>query len=157
MGGKFGKLTHFKHLVKEIWRINRSANRLLIINNNLDGFSLANHGRFAKFANVSPPPKFPSIQYLASSHGCVSFALCCLQFMLLMITSGMLNYQRLCGLRLHPFGIKACSHVVLGFILLPDLPLTLLFLSSLLIYILCFLIVQSGVWVPGVIQGLITG
>ena len=55
-----------------------------------------------------PPPKFPSIRYLASSDGCESFALCCLQFMLLMVTSGMLNYQRLCGLRLHPFEIKAC-------------------------------------------------
>ena len=39
---------------KKIWRINRSANRLLIISSNLDGFILANHRRFTKFANISP-------------------------------------------------------------------------------------------------------
>ena len=44
---------------KKIWRINRSANRLLIVSTNLDGFSLANHGRFTKFANVSPHQSFP--------------------------------------------------------------------------------------------------
>ena len=44
---------------KKIWWINRSANRLLIISINLDGFSLANHKRFAKFANVSPCQSFP--------------------------------------------------------------------------------------------------
>ena len=38
---------------KKIWWINRLANGLLMINTNLDGFSLPNHGRFAKFANVS--------------------------------------------------------------------------------------------------------
>ena len=44
---KFGKLA------------NRSANRLLIISTSLDGFSLVNHGRFAKFANVLPCQSFP--------------------------------------------------------------------------------------------------
>ena len=44
---------------KKVWRINRSANRLLIISTNLDGFSLANHGRFAKFANISHRQSFP--------------------------------------------------------------------------------------------------
>ena len=38
---------------KKVWWIDRSVNRLLIISTNLDGFSLANHGRFAKFAKVS--------------------------------------------------------------------------------------------------------
>ena len=37
----------------KVWQINRSANRLLIGNINLDGFSLANHGQFAKFAKLS--------------------------------------------------------------------------------------------------------
>ena len=41
-GGKFGKLTLFKHL--KVWRINRSANRLLIVSTTLDGYSLMNHG-----------------------------------------------------------------------------------------------------------------
>ena len=43
----------------KILRINRSANRLLIISTNLDGFGLANHGQFAKFTNVSPRQSFP--------------------------------------------------------------------------------------------------
>ena len=54
VGEKFGKLTRFEHLAKESLVNNRSANRLLMISTNLDGFSLANHGRFAKFTNVSP-------------------------------------------------------------------------------------------------------
>ena len=52
--GKFGELTLFEPLAKEIWRINRSANRIFIVSTNLDGFSLANHRRFAKFAKLSP-------------------------------------------------------------------------------------------------------
>ena len=43
-GGKFGKMTRFKHWQKKVWQINGSANRLLIVSINLDGFSLANHG-----------------------------------------------------------------------------------------------------------------
>ena len=35
------------------------SHRLLIISTNLDGFSLENHERFAKFANVSPCQSFP--------------------------------------------------------------------------------------------------
>ena len=51
-------------LVLSIWRkkvqqINRFANRLSIISTNLNSFSLANHRRFAKFANVSPCQSFP--------------------------------------------------------------------------------------------------
>ena len=52
-GGKFGELTLFEHLGKESLANYRSANRLLIVSTNLDGFSLANHGRFAKFAKLS--------------------------------------------------------------------------------------------------------
>ena len=37
----------------KVWQINRSANRLLIESTNLDGFSLANHEQFAKFAKLS--------------------------------------------------------------------------------------------------------
>ena len=40
-------------LRKEVWRIHRLANRLLIVITNLDGFSLANHGLFAKIAKLS--------------------------------------------------------------------------------------------------------
>ena len=40
---KFGELALFEHLANEIWQINRSANTLLIVCTNLDGFSLANH------------------------------------------------------------------------------------------------------------------
>ena len=42
-----------------VWRINRSANRLSIVRTNLDGFSLVNHGWFAKFAKLSPYQTFP--------------------------------------------------------------------------------------------------
>ena len=38
--------------------MNRSAKRLLIVTTNLDGFSLANHGWFAKFAKLSPHQTF---------------------------------------------------------------------------------------------------
>ena len=36
---------------KKVWRINRLAIRLLVVHNNLDGFSLAKHGRFAKLSH----------------------------------------------------------------------------------------------------------
>ena len=38
---------------KKVWRMNRIANRLSIVTTNLDGISLVNHGRFAKFAKLS--------------------------------------------------------------------------------------------------------
>ena len=44
---------------KKVWQINRSTNRLSIVSANLDGFSLANHGRFAKFAKLFPRQTFP--------------------------------------------------------------------------------------------------
>ena len=50
IAGKFGNLTLFEHLAKKVWQINRSTNRLLIVSTNLDSFSLANHGGFAKFS-----------------------------------------------------------------------------------------------------------
>ena len=43
---------------KKVWRINRSANRLLIVSSNLDDYSLANHGRF-----TFPLPNFHNIWY----------------------------------------------------------------------------------------------
>ena len=52
-GINFGELTLFKHLAKKVWRINRSANRLLIVRTNWDNFSLVNHGRFTNFAKLS--------------------------------------------------------------------------------------------------------
>ena len=57
--GKFGELTLFEHLAKKVWQINRSANKLLIVSTKLNGFSLVNHGRFAKFAKLSPHQTFP--------------------------------------------------------------------------------------------------
>ena len=50
-GGKFRKFTPFLSVWRrKVWRINRSAKRLLIY-----GFSLVNHKQFAKFAKLSPP------------------------------------------------------------------------------------------------------
>ena len=44
---------------KKVWRINRSAKGLSMVTTNLDGFSLANRRRFAKFAKLSPRQTFP--------------------------------------------------------------------------------------------------
>ena len=57
-GVKFGEMTRFEHLAKESLANYRSANRLLIVSTNLNGFSLANCGRFAKFAKLSPRQPF---------------------------------------------------------------------------------------------------
>ena len=55
IAGKFGweklwRICFSEHLAEKVWRMNRSANRLSIVTTNLDGFSLANHGRFAKLS-----------------------------------------------------------------------------------------------------------
>ena len=42
----------------KVWRMDRFSHRVIIISKNLDGFSLANHGRFAKFAKLSPRQSF---------------------------------------------------------------------------------------------------
>ena len=44
---------------KKVWRMNRSAKGLSMVGINLDGFSLANRLRFAKFAKLSPRQTFP--------------------------------------------------------------------------------------------------
>ena len=54
IAGKFGELTRFEHLRKESLVNYRSANRLLIVGTNLDGFSMATHRRFTKLS----PAKF---------------------------------------------------------------------------------------------------
>ena len=61
--GKFGRESLANWLFstiwqKKIWRINRSANRLLNVSTNFDGFSFANHGRFAKFIKLPPAKLF---------------------------------------------------------------------------------------------------
>ena len=56
IAGNFGELTRSEHLAKESLVNYRSANKLLIVSTNLNGFSLANHGRFAK---ISPHQPFP--------------------------------------------------------------------------------------------------
>ena len=43
MGRIFGEFTLFKHLAEKVWRMNRSSKGLLIVTNNVDGFSLVNH------------------------------------------------------------------------------------------------------------------
>ena len=55
----FGESTLFKRLAEKVWRINRSAKGLSMVTTNLDGFSLANRRRFAKFAKLSPRQTFP--------------------------------------------------------------------------------------------------
>ena len=44
---------------KKVWRMTRSAIGLSMVTINLDGFSLANGRRFAKFAKLSPRQTFP--------------------------------------------------------------------------------------------------
>ena len=43
----------------KVWRMHRFSHKVIIISKNLNGFSLANHGRFAKFAKLSPRQTFP--------------------------------------------------------------------------------------------------
>ena len=61
-GGKFGELTLLNIWRKKVW-INRSAKKLLIVSTNLDGFSLMNHGWFAKLPH---PTKFS--RYMVSKN-----------------------------------------------------------------------------------------
>ena len=49
----------FKCLAEKFWRMNRSAKGILIVTTNLNGFSLANCKRFAKFAKLSTHQTFP--------------------------------------------------------------------------------------------------
>ena len=56
--GKFGELTRFEHWRMKVWQINKSANRLLIVSTNLDGFSLANRELFTKSAKLFPCQTF---------------------------------------------------------------------------------------------------
>ena len=55
----FGEFTLFKHLVKKVWRMNRSAKGLLIVATTLGGFSLVNYRQFAKFTKLSNCQTFP--------------------------------------------------------------------------------------------------
>ena len=62
---------------KKVWRMNRSAKGLSMVTINLDGFSLANRRRFAKFAKLSPRQTFPLygsiyLEYI-SYHCCYVF------------------------------------------------------------------------------------
>ena len=43
----------------KVWRMHRFSHKVIIISKNLNGFSLANHGRFAKFAKLFPRQTFP--------------------------------------------------------------------------------------------------
>jgi len=79
VGIKFGKFTRFKHLAEKVWRMNRLSQKVIIVSRNLDDFSLANYGQFAKFTKLSPCQTFPlygmvcSYQLLGNAslkHGC---------------------------------------------------------------------------------------
>ena len=52
IAGKFGELAILAFGERKFGGIKISANRLLIANTNLDGFSLVNHERFAEFAKL---------------------------------------------------------------------------------------------------------
>ena len=56
---------------KKVWRMNGSAKGLSMVGINLDGFSLANRLRFAKFAKLSPRQTFLlyGISYTMCIHG----------------------------------------------------------------------------------------
>jgi len=56
--GKFGELTCFEHLAEKYWQMNKVSQKVITTSRNLEGFSLANHGRFAKFAELSPHQTF---------------------------------------------------------------------------------------------------
>ena len=49
----------FKALAENVWQISRSAKGLLMVTTDLNGFSLANCRRFAKFAKLSTRQTFP--------------------------------------------------------------------------------------------------
>jgi len=66
VGQKFGEFTRFEHLAKKVWQMNRFNQKVIIVSRNLDGFSLANQGWFAKFAKLSPCQTFPLYTALAS-------------------------------------------------------------------------------------------
>ena len=65
IAGKFGgqnvwRIYYFQTFGgKKVWLMNRSAIELSMVTINLDGFSLANRTRFAKFAKLSPRQTFP--------------------------------------------------------------------------------------------------
>ena len=56
IAGKFGEFTVMSVWRGKVWRMDRFSHKVIIISKNLDGFSLANHGRFAKFS--SPAIRF---------------------------------------------------------------------------------------------------
>ena len=55
----FGEFTPLKHLAEKVWRMNRPGKGLFVETTTLDGFSLANHRQFAKFAKLSTRQTFP--------------------------------------------------------------------------------------------------
>ena len=68
----FGESTIFERLAEKVWQMNRSAKELSMVGINLDGFSLVNRLRFAKFAKLSPRQTFPQYGMCIT---CLSFFL----------------------------------------------------------------------------------
>ena len=59
IAGKFGKFTVMSVWRGKVWRMDRFSHKVILISKNLDGFSLANHGRFTKFTKLFPRQSFP--------------------------------------------------------------------------------------------------
>ena len=64
IAGKFGE--------GKVWRINISANKLFIVSTNFDGFSLANYGRFTKFAKLSCHKVYDYTQLVVDCSDCIA-------------------------------------------------------------------------------------
>jgi len=56
--GKFGEFTHYEHLAKKVWQMNRFNQKVVTVSRNLNGFSLVNQEWFTKFAKLSPHQTF---------------------------------------------------------------------------------------------------
>ena len=70
----FGEFTVFGR--KKVWRMNRSAKGLLILTTTLDGFSLTNCRRFAKFTKFSTHQTFPLDSMWATCQQVMVFSGC---------------------------------------------------------------------------------
>ena len=59
MARKLGEFTVISVWRGKVWRIDRFNHKVIIISKILDGFSLTNHGQFAKFTKLFPRQTFP--------------------------------------------------------------------------------------------------
>ena len=73
--GKVWQIDIFGRLAKNVRWISRSAKRLLIVSTKLDGFSLVDHWRLTKFAELSLRQTFP-LYIMAFLIGNISLQAC---------------------------------------------------------------------------------